>query len=162
MQYRVGPWTLLEQRGVLLSGDIERELDPLLIKLITFFLQRPQQIVPREQLIEHVWQQGYVDNNAINRAISELRKKLKHPDDPAIFIKTHYRQGYSLVREVATLDNAASAAAPQTAAPELLAHTQVNTHEDKQPITPTRSKPSYACSMGCGSVCRCVAVLLTC
>ncbi|RZF80956.1 hypothetical protein EXT46_10295 [Pseudoalteromonas sp. CO325X] len=144
MQYRVGPWTLLEQRGVLLSGDIERELDPLLIKLITFFLQRPQQIVTREQLIEHVWQQGYVDNNAINRAISELRKKLKHPDDPAIFIKTHYRQGYSLVREVATLDNAASAATPQTAAPEPLAHTQVNTHEGKQPITPTRSKPSYA------------------
>jgi hypothetical protein len=43
-----------------------------------------------------VWQQSFVDDNAINRAISELRKQLAHPIEKAPLLKTHYRKGYSL------------------------------------------------------------------
>ena len=43
-----------------------------------------------------MWQQSFVDDNAINRAISELRKQLAHPIEKAPLLKTHYRKGYSL------------------------------------------------------------------
>jgi hypothetical protein len=46
--------------------------------------------------MDSVWQQSHVDDNAINRAMSELKKHLKHPSLKEPLIKTHYRQGYSL------------------------------------------------------------------
>ncbi|GAA59749.1 transcriptional regulator [Pseudoalteromonas sp. BSi20652] len=78
------------------SNNLERELDPLLVKLLLHFISKPQQIVSRQALIETVWQQSFVDDNAINRAISELRKQLAHPIEKAPLLKTHYRKGYSL------------------------------------------------------------------
>jgi len=46
-----------------------------------------------------------VDDNAINRAISELRKQLSHPVHKAPLIKTHYRKGYSLTVVAEPLTN---------------------------------------------------------
>jgi len=96
MNYQIGPWQFIENRCVLVAGNIERELDPLLVKLLLYFVAKSQQIVPRQELVEQVWKQSFVDDNAINRAISELRKQLAHPVHKAPLIKTHYRKGYSL------------------------------------------------------------------
>lgn len=75
MNYQIGPWQFIENRCVLVAGNIERELDPLLVKLLLYFVAKSQQIVPRQELVEQVWKQSFVDDNAINRAISELRKR---------------------------------------------------------------------------------------
>lgn len=96
MNYQIGPWQFISNRCVITSNNLERELDPLLVKLLLHFIDKPQQIVSRQELIESVWQQNFVDDNAINRAISELRKQLAHPTEKAPLLKTHYRKGYSL------------------------------------------------------------------
>ncbi|MEL0641178.1 helix-turn-helix domain-containing protein [Pseudoalteromonas aliena] len=96
MNYQIGPWQFISNRCVITSNHLERELDPLLVKLLLHFISNPQQIVSRQTLIECVWQQSFVDDNAINRAISELRKQLAHPIEKAPLLKTHYRKGYSL------------------------------------------------------------------
>ncbi|TGE83121.1 transcriptional regulator [Pseudoalteromonas sp. KS88] len=96
MNYQIGPWQFISNRCVITSNDLERELDPLLVKLLLHFIGKPQQIVSRQTLVESVWQQSFVDDNAINRAISELRKQLAHPTEKAPLLKTHYRKGYSL------------------------------------------------------------------
>lgn len=96
MNYQIGPWQFIKNRCVVVAGNIERELDPLLIKLLMHFISKPQQIIARQELVEQVWQQSFVDDNAINRAISELRKQLAHPVEKAPLLKTHYRKGYSL------------------------------------------------------------------
>ncbi|WP_033017391.1 winged helix family transcriptional regulator [Pseudoalteromonas sp. BSi20652] len=96
MNYQIGPWQFISNRCVITSNNLERELDPLLVKLLLHFISKPQQIVSRQALIETVWQQSFVDDNAINRAISELRKQLAHPIEKAPLLKTHYRKGYSL------------------------------------------------------------------
>ncbi|MBB1385416.1 winged helix-turn-helix domain-containing protein [Pseudoalteromonas sp. SG45-5] len=96
MNYQIGPWQFISNRCVITSNNLERELDPLLVRLLLHFIDKPQQIVSRQTLIESVWQQSFVDDNAINRAISELRKQLAHPIEKAPLLKTHYRKGYSL------------------------------------------------------------------
>jgi len=96
MNYQIGPWQFISNRCVITSNHLERELDPLLVKLLLHFIDKPQQIVSRQELIESVWQQSFVDDNAINRAISELRKQLAHPIEKAPLLKTHYRKGYRL------------------------------------------------------------------
>ena len=101
--YKIGPWLFDHDRSVLISEDIEKELDPLSFNLLAYFIKQNQRIVTREELIEHVWQRNFVDDNAINRAISELRKQLKHMNNEKALIKTHYRKGYSLTVNVIVL-----------------------------------------------------------
>ncbi len=95
MHYSFGPWTFDPSRCLLLADNVELELDPLSFKLLSYFISQGQKIVSREELVQQVWQQKFVDDNAINRAISDLRKQLKTKDYKAQIIKTHYRKGYS-------------------------------------------------------------------
>ncbi|NMR24600.1 hypothetical protein HH219_03395 [Pseudoalteromonas sp. NEC-BIFX-2020_015] len=92
----VGEWQLNVDQQSISDGDNVRELEPLLFKLLCYFIEHNDRIIPRQELAENIWQQSHVDDNAINRAISELRKALKSAKQPGQSIKTHYRAGYSL------------------------------------------------------------------
>ena len=105
MRYVFGPWIFDTTRCLLQAEAIECELDPLSFKLLSYFINQEHRIVSREELIEQVWQQNFVDDNAINRAISDLRKQLKTNDYKAQIIKTHYRKGYSFQLQVTELDS---------------------------------------------------------
>ncbi|MGB0833810.1 MAG: winged helix-turn-helix domain-containing protein [Psychrobium sp.] len=96
MNIKIGPWLFVSERCLITSDSIERELDPLSFKLLSYFVANETRIITRQELVESVWQQSFVDDNAINRAISELRKQLSHPNLVSGIIKTHYRKGYSL------------------------------------------------------------------
>lgn len=106
VQVKFAQWELDPKRQVISNGDISRELEPLLYKLLCYFLLNNEEIITREDLIDHVWRQHYVDDNAINRAVSELRKLLKSDKFKGTIIKTHYRKGYSLAvdRELVGFD----------------------------------------------------------
>lgn len=97
---KLGPWQADQANYAIIASTGKVELEPLLAKLLWFFLQHPQQIISRQQLSDAVWQQGFVDDNAINRAISDLRKALQHPLLPDSPLKTHHRKGYSLQWDV--------------------------------------------------------------
>lgn len=96
MVFEIGAWRYNAEKSEIQSGGIVRELEPLIEKLLNYFISNSNKIVSRQELIDNVWQHAYVDDNSINRAISELRKQLKLPDSNHIYIKTHYRKGYSL------------------------------------------------------------------
>lgn len=93
---QLGPWQLSVNDYSLNNPSQRIELEPLLFKLLHYFAKQPRRIITRQELVEAIWQQSYVDDNAINRAISELRKILQHPELPVSPIKTHHRKGYSL------------------------------------------------------------------
>ncbi|MDF3125393.1 winged helix-turn-helix domain-containing protein [Rheinheimera sp. 1928-s] len=93
---QLGPWTFTPGDYSIRDKAQRIELEPLLSKLLHYFIEHPGKIISRQQLVDAIWQQSYVDDNAINRAMSELRKALQHPDVPQSLIKTHHRKGYSL------------------------------------------------------------------
>ncbi|WP_300542498.1 winged helix-turn-helix domain-containing protein [uncultured Pseudoalteromonas sp.] len=100
----VGEWQFNTQQQTISDGTHKRELEPLLFKLLCFFIEHNDRIITRQELVENIWQQSFVDDNAINRAISELRKTLKSEKQPGQTIKTHYRKGYSLFIKVKPLE----------------------------------------------------------
>jgi len=100
VQYQIGPWLFIPSRCVISHNHLEQELEPLVFKLLNYFVANVDRIISRDELVTQVWQQKFVDDNAINRAISELRKQLSHPEHKAPLIKTHYRKGYSLTVSV--------------------------------------------------------------
>ena len=93
---QLGPWTFTPADFSINDGTARKELEPLLVKLLLCFSKEPGRIISRQELVDTIWQQSYVDDNAINRAISELRKALQHPALEQSPIKTHHRKGYSL------------------------------------------------------------------
>ncbi|WP_440054576.1 winged helix-turn-helix domain-containing protein [Pseudoalteromonas sp. T1lg65] len=95
-EVKFAAWTLDPKKQTISDGDSERELEPLLYRVLCYLLLNTDQIVTRQDLVDDVWCQHYVDDNAINRAMSELRKVLKSEKYKGVIIKTHYRKGYSL------------------------------------------------------------------
>ncbi|TMP26587.1 transcriptional regulator [Pseudoalteromonas rubra] len=92
---KFGSWTLDPKRQTISDGEVTRELEPLLFKILCYLILNNDQIITRDDLVNDVWCQNYVDNNAINRAMSELRKVLKSEKQKGLVVKTHYRKGYS-------------------------------------------------------------------
>ena len=95
----LGNWHLSLKYQTLNDGDISRELEPLLFNILLYLTLNNDRVISRQELADEVWKQNYVDDNAINRAMSELRKALKSENQRAQIIKTHYRVGYSLTVE---------------------------------------------------------------
>jgi len=112
---QLGPWQFRPADFSISDATQRKELEPLLVKLLCCFAKEPGRIISRQELVDTIWQQSYVDDNAINRAISELRKALQHPALSQSPIKTHHRKGYSLqiLPETSTAQTLATASAPE-------------------------------------------------
>lgn len=99
-----------EEGGMLMSGAIalntlefkcvKNESDILLTaleyKLLLAFLHRARQVIPRNKLLELLWDNDgeFVDDNALSVYIRRLREKIEdHPDRPA-YITTVRGVGY--------------------------------------------------------------------
>ena len=91
-----------------------------------------------------MWQQSFVDDNAINRAISELRKQLAHPIEKAPLLKTHYRKGYSLTVIPERLTQANVLKEPANILPDSpgisAKNEEIATATTSQPVQKTNSK----------------------
>ena len=74
VEVKFGAWCLNIKRQIISDGIVEKELEPLLFKILSYLILNQSTIITRQNLIDDVWCQSYVDDNAINRAISELRK----------------------------------------------------------------------------------------
>ncbi|MFY8299275.1 winged helix-turn-helix domain-containing protein [Pseudoalteromonas sp. SS15] len=99
-QVKFADWLLLTRSCSLVSDGTTQELTPLNYKILCYFILNPNRIVSRDEFISSVWENHYVDDNAINKAISDLRRILKSSDSAQILIKTHYKKGYSFVGDV--------------------------------------------------------------
>ncbi|WP_170940443.1 winged helix-turn-helix domain-containing protein [Pseudoalteromonas sp. NBT06-2] len=97
---KFGCWNLSPKRQTIFDGKVERELEPLLYNLLAYLILNREKIVTRQELVDEVWQQVYVDDNAINRAMSRLRKICKSELQRGQILKTHYRKGYSFLLDV--------------------------------------------------------------
>ena len=94
-----GAWSLDPKRQTITDGNEVRELEPLLYKILCYLIINKDEIITRQDLVDDVWCQNFVDDNAINRAMSQLRKVLKSDIQRGLVVKTHYRKGYSFFLE---------------------------------------------------------------
>ena len=63
--------------------DHSTVLTPREFELLAFMLRRPGQIVARQQLLDHVWGEGYSGSpNVVDVYVGYLRRKLEQPPAP--------------------------------------------------------------------------------
>lgn len=120
-RFRLGEW-LVDAAGHELLGAAGRvRLQPRQMQLLQRLAREPGTVLRREQLLEEVWEGRYVNDEALSRAIAELRQLLG--DDPRAprYIETVPKLGYRLIAvpqaEEVPPPAALSAAAAATATP---------------------------------------------
>ena len=75
------------------KNGVEIELSKTEIRLLKYFTENEGITLPREKLIDHVWQnQQYVDENALSVTVKRLRDKIESPGER--LIHTIYGIGY--------------------------------------------------------------------
>lgn len=135
------------------NGSDKQSLQPKFIEVLLYLAENHGRVVPRDELIDHIWgQDSYVGEKSLTNAIWHLRKHLISAEDEEEIIKTIRKAGYQLIPEPEwlvnpltvkmesssnvlessinySIDNAIQTAADNTAYHELPKTIPVTTHE---------------------------------
>jgi Tol biopolymer transport system component/DNA-binding winged helix-turn-helix (wHTH) protein len=103
--FRFGPFELDAREGELRKHGIHLNLQEQPLKILVALLERPGQIVTREDLVRAVWSDGvFVDfERGLNAAVNRLRQTLSDSAESPRYVETVARRGY---RWIAPLDGA--------------------------------------------------------
>lgn len=74
------------------------------LSVLTVLAENSGQVVSHDVLMEHVWSETVVAPNTLQHSIAQLRKVLADDSKKQSVIKTHAKQGYSLVAEIKWLN----------------------------------------------------------
>lgn len=100
-EIRFDGWTLLRPSGELLHEGRRTRLQSHPLKVLEALLERPGELVTREQLIARLWPQQVVDFDiALNAAVRRLRKALGDEADTPRYVETIPRRGYRFIAAV--------------------------------------------------------------
>src|SRR4029079_7554118 len=100
MRYRFGPYEADRVSYRVTRGNQTVELTPKLLDLLFYLLERPATLVTKEALLDGVWPDANVTDNALAQAISELRDALGDVTSAPTYIRTVARRGYRFVASV--------------------------------------------------------------
>jgi DNA-binding winged helix-turn-helix (wHTH) protein/predicted ATPase len=104
--------------GQLWRDGSEVKLTPRAAAVLHLLAERAQELVTKQDLLEHVWGGMAVGDDALTSCIQELRGALGDDARRPHYIETRHRRGYRLMVP-ATVDKQNDAAAPlQVASPE--------------------------------------------
>jgi DNA-binding winged helix-turn-helix (wHTH) protein len=92
MAYRFGPFLYDSVSRGLLKDGVEIPLTHKSRELLLLFLHNPGKLLPREEIVEKVWPDVAVTDDAVRFQVAELRKALGDKGDA--FIQTIRREGY--------------------------------------------------------------------
>jgi TolB-like protein/DNA-binding winged helix-turn-helix (wHTH) protein len=125
--YRFGQFALDSRKRTLSRADSPISLTPKAFDVLLFLVQNPNRLVTKEELLQAVWGDTFVEEGNLTQYISHLRKALDDNSEDTRFIVTIARKGYQFTPVVIVAeapDTAIQAALQVSTAESLLADTQ--------------------------------------
>ena len=114
---RFDGWLLDPMSGELERGAVRLRLQDHPLEVLKALLERPGELVLREELISRLWPSGVVDfDTGLNTAVRKLRTALGDTADTPRYIETLPRRGY---RFIGPLDSRSATALTASAAPTM-------------------------------------------
>ena len=99
-RFQVGRWQVEPDAGSMSDGRETVQVPPRLMRLLQLLIVDAGNTVSRESLIEALWPRGYVNEEALSRAVNELRRLLGDDARTPEFILTVPKKGYRLIAGV--------------------------------------------------------------
>lgn len=81
-------------------GEEELALEPKTLSVLIYLLENRGRLIEKEELLNAIWQDTFVTENAMAREIAKLRKALGDDAKEAKYIQTVHTKGYRFIGEV--------------------------------------------------------------
>jgi TolB-like protein/DNA-binding winged helix-turn-helix (wHTH) protein/Tfp pilus assembly protein PilF len=107
--YRFGPFVLDPARRTLFREDSPVSLTPKAFDVLLFLTQNPNRLVTKEELLQAVWGDTFVEEGNLTQYISNLRKAFGENSEDARLIVTIARKGYQFTADVTVAETAHTA-----------------------------------------------------
>jgi DNA-binding winged helix-turn-helix (wHTH) protein/TolB-like protein len=127
--YRFGQFTLDSRKRVLSRADSLISLTPKAFDVLLFLVQNPNRLVSKEELLQAVWGDTFVEEGNLTQYISHLRKALGDNSEDTRLIVTIARKGYQFTADVTIAETADTAKQPTVQVP-----TAESSPADTQPV----------------------------
>lgn len=98
--YEFGPFRFEPRENRLLRDGSPLSLPPQSVEMLLALVERSGSLVTKDELMERVWQRRYVEENSLNKCVSELRKALGDQRAAPRYIETVAKRGYRFVARV--------------------------------------------------------------
>ena len=98
--YEFGPYRIDPVERLLYRGDTHVLLAPKVTSTLLVLVQNAGHMVDKDALIKAVWPDTFVEEGALTRNISLLRRTLGDTGEEAVFIETIPRRGYRFIAPV--------------------------------------------------------------
>jgi TolB-like protein/Flp pilus assembly protein TadD len=82
------------------KADIRARLEPKAFEALVFLIENRGRLVEKKELLDAVWKDSFVTENAMTRVIAQLRKALGDDSKEAKYIETVPTRGYRFIAEV--------------------------------------------------------------
>ena len=141
--YRFGQFALDSRKRTLSRSDSSISLTPRAFDVLLFLAQNPGRVVTKEELLQAVWGDTFVEEGNLTQYISHLRKALGGNSEGARSIVTIARKGYQFAMDVSVgeaADTAKQAAVQVSTAESSLADTQAALESPANVAVPKASK----------------------
>ncbi len=80
------------------------QLEPKTLKLLLFFIENRGRLIEKKELLDAIWKDTAVTENALAREIAKLRRTLGDDPKQSRYIKTVHTRGYQFVAAVEVSD----------------------------------------------------------
>ena len=81
-------------------GAERLQLTPKAFAVLRYLMERPSQLVLKEELLQQIWPNTVVTEASLTTCIREIRKELKDDSRTARYIETVHRRGYRFIGKV--------------------------------------------------------------
>jgi Tol biopolymer transport system component/DNA-binding winged helix-turn-helix (wHTH) protein len=98
--FRFAGFTLDTDEARLERAGRPVELQPKVYQALRLFVQRPGRLVTRDELMEHLWPDTHVNEEALTQIVRKLRRVLDDDAKEARYLQTVLKQGYRFLPEV--------------------------------------------------------------
>jgi TolB-like protein/DNA-binding winged helix-turn-helix (wHTH) protein len=115
--YLFGPFALDSRKRTLSRADSPLSLTPKAFDVLLFLVQNPNRLVTKEELLQAVWGDTFVEEGNLTQYISHLRKPLGDNSEDTRLIVTIARKGYQFTGDVTVTEAADIARKPAVQGP---------------------------------------------
>lgn len=103
-EYSIGDWIVHPQLNFITRGDKSTHIEPKVMEVLACLAERAGQVLSKETIIRSVWEDTFVTDDVLIRAISELRRAFEDDKKEPSVIRTVPKRGYQLIEPVRILN----------------------------------------------------------
>ena len=120
--FQISDWLVHPSLNTLERSDRTVHVEPKVMRVLLMLAEHSGDVVPKDMLLQNIWQDTFVTEDVLVRSISELRKIFEDNPRQARIIQTIHKTGYRLVVPVRWLHSspASTAAIPVSPNPATL------------------------------------------